>query len=1429
MPMIFSLVAVLLLVLLTLLVLGIVQAVTLIARIVAGPVARQEAPRSGASGTDRELRQLLDRGLISPEVYAQVALALDTSRGNLPEDASLEMPLASVVAPPTPPPPPSESVPPPLPQVFSRPEVGGSFQAAPSMDRGGLLASFLERRNIRWGELLGGLLILGCSTALVVSFWAQIADRPIFKFALFTLATAAFFGVGLYSEHRWKLPTTSRAILLLATLLVPVNLLAFSALAGPRDSGAFSLFAQIVSLGIFTLLVWPAARVLVRGSSLLLTVGLAACCMALIAVAAQAAPTDTPLRLAAMPAGCLLICSAIVSARLWRIRTIGIHEAIPAYLVLGVIGFAAGLAVGFLLFTAPQLNTATRALSPIFTALALPPFFIGLIIWKRSDAADYRTAVSGLSVAIFGAAILLIGLVAAWPAPGRLVPMGAFDGLLMLGAAIVFDLPAAYIPAVLLGSGAWVIGYHTWPGWVQGGTNDFDRVMNALEAGSNGWLLLPIMVLLAASGMVMARWRKSHAAMLGGLAPVTATVSFGLANAPLLTDGRANLLDPGCFDLLLGGAFLLLWLTRSDTGRWWAGIGTFLPVLVAEFIAINWNGPSGGALDRHLMPMVPIAVCAGAPLIGIWMWWKGWCEVRPGIIAGLGLLETVGVLLLARWSGAGDYWRHMVPPLGHQATAWAVLGGGALLQKRLEVASLIRPEMKRSEDEEDKQVVVEYESSTASNLKRAPSGIVAPTVAWIIFTGALACLAIAATTLFHPRPAAEAALGLCVLAAITACWANMPSGLYIAGALFNGACSIALFTPPFNRFIHGEQVASANAVFLCMGGGMALALDRTFFARQDRETSSVAGFHVAAGWLALVGLFLLWGMHWGFGSFSAQRPDWVMCTGLASVTALFAARLTDRDAVDPIAGIYFTGLLVTACAISCLPRERAMSATVWGIGLGLFGLLSTSAGIVGMRFARGQEWRRRCTHQWLVTGSAILAACAVAGAMYGDWSGEGRTLAIFAAVVAMAQSVGLGWLARESRAVRQAALSALALGMVALAWAVMPKENMERGLDVAAAAVAALAAFGIGAAAARRFVDEAWRSAITPVLTVAVGAVAVGVIGIVAGEMVDYASGSAPLISRWAVIGIECGLVLGFMAAVAAMGWNGISHSARSACVWTAEALALLAFTHLRATEPWLFSHRIEQYWPIVVLAVAFCLLSAGMALCRRGRAELGTPMEHSGIGWPIVAIVGYLVHPSIVDYSAVLWIAGVLYGIVAASRRSLSFSLIAAACINGGLWVIFSHHPASAFFVHPQLWIIPAALSVLGATQIHHRKLGVEQIRTVRYSCLAAIYLSSTADIMLNGVRVEPWLPMVLAGLAIVGVLAGIAWRVRPFLYLGMTFLMIAVLTMIWTAQQDLHWTWLWYVAGLGAGVALLVLFGLFEKRHEQMTRLLERLKQWQ
>ena len=87
-----------------------------------------------------------------------------------------------------------------------------------------VLNAFMEESNIRWGEIIGGLLIIGCSTALVVSLWAQISEIPVLKFLIFTTVTAILFGIGLYTEHRWKLPTTSRGILTIATLLYDASL-----------------------------------------------------------------------------------------------------------------------------------------------------------------------------------------------------------------------------------------------------------------------------------------------------------------------------------------------------------------------------------------------------------------------------------------------------------------------------------------------------------------------------------------------------------------------------------------------------------------------------------------------------------------------------------------------------------------------------------------------------------------------------------------------------------------------------------------------------------------------------------------------------------------------------------------------------------------------------------------------------------------------------------------------------------------------------------------------------------------------------------------------------------------------------------------------------------------------------------------------------
>ena len=1177
---------------------------------------------------------------------------------------------------------------------------------------------------------------------------------------------------------------------------------------------------------------------LTQKSAKLLTVGLVGTSAALILIATQASSPNFSLALAALPAACLLICSGIWIARLGKQSIVTASEAMPGYLLLGVVGFAAWLALGLLCFTARDFGGAIAELSPVITAMALPALFMGLVIWKKAESGDKRVSVSGMSVAFLGIAILLAGLLVAWPGPGRVVPLAAFDALLLLTVALGFDLPAAYIPAAFLAGLAWLIGVHTWPWWHEPAAFGSQRMFDALSAPDNGWLLLPIAVLLAVGGMLQERWRPNHARVLGGLGLFFALVSLGIANTARIWWWDTSLLDPTCFDLLFGGAFLLIWLSRRDAGRQWAAIATCLPLLASEVLALQWGGQRTDDPIMRFMPAMPIAICAAVPILGLILWRVGKCRVRPGVIVGLGLLETAGALLLSRWAGAGEFDQCMLALFGHTTTAWATFAIGALMRTRFERVHSSEPATPTADSASATATAaknVEYQAPATPPprwfaQRTRPVGPILDTVYWTILAGTLATLACAAVSLHYPWQAAFAALMLSVLAAVTACWADAPNGLYIAGALFNFAGTIALFTSPLNRYIHGDQMWSANVIFLCIGGAASLVLDRTVFATRDKTNTWIDGFHAFAGWLALLGLALFGQPRWIVIPSRAIQPDAMTWAALAAVAGLFAVRLLDRRTRDPLAGIYLTGLLGTTFAIGCLATQWAMSLTVWAMAFGMYGISTATIGWAALRFDTGGEPRRRWARGWLVAASMILAAWALAGALHGDWSDGPRWLAIDAAIVAMAQPIGLALLSGNRRGIRQASLATLALAMISFAWAIMPGGSLAQGLDAASAAIAAAALFAIGTTIACRFVSEQWRSSVQPVLMAVVGAMALATVAIVASELTDYVQGISPSISRLAVVGIECELLIGCATAItAAAGSFALSPPLKSACVWSAEALAVLAFAHLRVTEPWLFSHRIERYWPIIVLTGAFVLLAAGLALQRRGRGEVGRPLEYSAIGWPAVVICGYWLHPAAVEFSAVLWIVGVLYAIVAAARRSFWFSLIALACMNAGMWVVFSHHPQLAFFAHPQLWVIPAALCVLAAIQVHHAQLGSDEIRAARYVCLSAIYLSSTADILLNGVVAAPWLPMVLAALAIAGVLAGILWHIRPFLYLGTMFLLIAVLMMIWTAQQNLHWTWLWYVAGLAAGIGLLTLFGLFEKRHEQMTRMLQSIRQWQ
>src|SRR4029079_14579366 len=76
-----------------------------------------------------------------------------------------------------------------------------------------LLQAFREERNIRWGELVSGMLIVGSAVGLVLSLWATLKESiPYFPALLFMLVTTGIHGPGLYTLKRWRLKSTSRGL-----------------------------------------------------------------------------------------------------------------------------------------------------------------------------------------------------------------------------------------------------------------------------------------------------------------------------------------------------------------------------------------------------------------------------------------------------------------------------------------------------------------------------------------------------------------------------------------------------------------------------------------------------------------------------------------------------------------------------------------------------------------------------------------------------------------------------------------------------------------------------------------------------------------------------------------------------------------------------------------------------------------------------------------------------------------------------------------------------------------------------------------------------------------------------------------------------------------------------------------------------------------
>ena len=284
--------------------------------------------------------------------------------------------------------------------------------------------------------------------------------------------------------------------------------------------------------------------------------------------------------------------------------------------------------------------------------------------------------------------------------------------------------------------------------------------------------------------------------------------------------------------------------------------------------------------------------------------------------------------------------------------------------------------------------------------------------------------------------------------------------------------------------------------------------------------------------------------------------------------------------------------------------------------------------------------------------------------------------------------------------------------------------------------------------------------------------------------------------------------------------------------VYGAQAVSGLLFAHLYVCRPMWFDTVLRPYWPYILLGLAFAGVAAAELFQRAKIRVLAEPFRNTGGLLPLIPALAMLVvpaeHAPKANYELVLFLAGLMYLLLCIAHRSILYGAAAAVAGNAALWVLLEHRGIH-FTDHPQFWLIPPAVAVLLAAQLNRTRLTAEQLTATRYFATIVIYLSSTSEIFIHASPGDLWPPMILAALSVLGALLGIMLRIRAFLYLGVSFTLMALISMVWHAARAIDQTWPWWAFGFGMGIALLVLFALFEKKKEEVKLLIARMRSWE
>ncbi|MFO0863109.1 MAG: hypothetical protein U0744_00350 [Gemmataceae bacterium] len=590
-----------------------------------------------------------------------------------------------------------DAPPPPPRRVREKPQE----PAKPRRSFGEMLAGFMEEKNILWGELAGGLLIVGCSIALVISLWQTLEKIPYFPFLILTAITAAIFAAGLYTLRHWKLESTSRSLLLIATLLTPLDFLVLAGLQ-KGEGGGLSLAIEVSALAALGWLTWKAGRILAT-PLLDAKAGRPDYSAAITMATASASILLTPRWLPiAEPVAWLFVLLSMLPALVhalgsgWIVQSLGARDTVDRpraaslLLYLGETTFAVAMGLGFLVYWGGDPTRVFSHLAVPIAIVAWPMTLAATMLRRRLTDDEHSALVRVLSSAcgFLGLALIALSLGLAWPRPAAIVIVGLANAAAL--AAIAWRWQRGWLLGLALPSFAlaFVVGALAITGEIDWEREASDHLAKLLTGSMSSLTWMALAALWLGASEATARMGRGVAtrflwagALLASLAGMGSIVRESLQMSGLAATVFASATAIGLVvairfrhAVIAWPAFTTLFATLFFAIRF-ASPGLHLDEsLVVSLISYSWLVGIPGLIaskrfaEHHLLhaislPMRTLALTASLIAIFPWATTLHWDSLW---------LSSGAMLMLSVWWGAWS--RAEESPIGF---ALCQLGTGA--------------------------------------------------------------------------------------------------------------------------------------------------------------------------------------------------------------------------------------------------------------------------------------------------------------------------------------------------------------------------------------------------------------------------------------------------------------------------------------------------------------------------------------------------------------------------------------------------------------------------------------------------------------------------------------------------------------------------------------------------------------------------------